>query len=146
MHIPFCKQACHYCDFHFSVSVKSAEPMAAAIAREAELRAEELKGQTVKTLYFGGGTPSLMTKEQLGAIIQSIRGQCTLAEDLEFTFEANPDDLKPGKTAELRALGANRLSIGLQSFDDDTLRWMNRAHNAAESLTCVKTAKAEGFD
>lgn len=120
--------------------------MAAAIAREAALRAPELKGHTVETLYFGGGTPSIMTAEQLGDVTRSIRAHYPLASDLEFTFEANPDDLKPDKTAELRALGANRLSIGLQSFDNDTLRWMNRAHNAAESLTCVKTAKAEGFD
>ncbi len=120
--------------------------MAAAIAREAALRAGELNGKKVETLYFGGGTPSLMTAGQLRTVTESIRKHYPLASDLEFTFEANPDDLKPAKTEELRALGANRLSIGLQSFDDRTLQWMNRAHSAAESLTCVKTAKARGFD
>lgn len=146
LHIPFCKQACHYCDFHFSTSMGHKEVTIQAIARELELRRNYLQGQEVKTIYFGGGTPSLLTQAELQLLLQTIKGLFIVSEDAEITLEANPDDLKPEKLQELRAAGINRLSIGLQSFHEPHLRLMNRAHNAAESLQCVKDAQATGFD
>lgn len=117
-----------------------------AIARELELRQSYLQGQEVKTIYFGGGTPSLLTQAELRLLLQTIKGLFIVSEDAEITLEANPDDLKPEKLQELRAAGINRLSIGLQSFHEPHLRLMNRAHNATESLQCVKDAQAAGFD
>lgn len=146
LHIPFCKQACHYCDFHFSTSMGHKEATIQAIARELELRQSYLQGQEVKTIYFGGGTPSLLTQAELRLLLQTIKGLFIVSEDAEITLEANPDDLKPEKLQELRAAGINRLSIGLQSFHEPHLRLMNRAHNATESLQCVKDAQAAGFD
>ncbi|PTX22523.1 oxygen-independent coproporphyrinogen-3 oxidase [Pontibacter mucosus] len=146
LHIPFCKQACHYCDFHFSTSMGHKEATIQAIARELELRRNYLQGQEVKTIYFGGGTPSLLTQAELQLLLETIKGLFIVSEDAEITLEANPDDLKPEKLQELRAAGINRLSIGLQSFHEPHLRLMNRAHNATESLQCVKDAQAAGFD
>ncbi|WP_276498502.1 radical SAM family heme chaperone HemW [Pontibacter litorisediminis] len=146
LHIPFCKQACHYCDFHFSTSMGHKAATIAAIARELELRQDYLQGQTVRTIYFGGGTPSLLTQQELELLLQTIKKLFIVSEDAEITLEANPDDLKPEKLRELRAAGINRLSIGLQSFHEPHLQLMNRAHNATESLQCVRDAQAAGFD
>ncbi|SFG70681.1 radical SAM family heme chaperone HemW [Pontibacter chinhatensis] len=146
LHIPFCKQACHYCDFHFSTSMGHKEVTIQAISRELELRRSYLQDQEVKTIYFGGGTPSLLTQAELQLLLQTIKGLFIVSEDAEITLEANPDDLKPEKLQELRAAGINRLSIGLQSFHEPHLRLMNRAHNATESLQCVRDAQAAGFD
>lgn len=117
-----------------------------AIARELALRQEYLQGQTVHTVYFGGGTPSLLTQAELRLLLQTIKDLFIVSEDVEITLEANPDDLSPAKLQELRDAGINRLSIGLQSFHEPHLRLMNRAHNATESLQCVKDAQAVGFD
>ncbi|WP_266203519.1 radical SAM family heme chaperone HemW [Pontibacter kalidii] len=146
LHIPFCKQACHYCDFHFSTSMGHKAATIAAIARELELRQEYLQGQTVHTIYFGGGTPSLLTQAELELLLQTIQKLFIVSGDVEITLEANPDDLSPEKLRELKAAGINRLSIGLQSFHEPHLRLMNRAHNATESLQCVHDAQAAGFD
>ncbi|MBC5994035.1 radical SAM family heme chaperone HemW [Pontibacter cellulosilyticus] len=146
LHIPFCKQACHYCDFHFSTSMGHKEATIQAIARELELRQDYLQGQEVRTIYFGGGTPSLLTQRELELLLQTIKRLFIVSEDAEITLEANPDDLKPEKLWELKAAGINRLSIGLQSFHEPHLRMMNRAHNATESLQCVRDAQAAGFD
>jgi oxygen-independent coproporphyrinogen III oxidase len=146
LHIPFCKQACHYCDFHFSTSMGHKEATIQAIARELEMRQDYLQGQTVHTIYFGGGTPSLLIQEELQLLLQTIKGLFIVSDDVEITLEANPDDLSPEKLQELRAAGINRLSIGLQSFHEPHLRMMNRAHNAMESLQCVQDAQAAGFD
>lgn len=146
LHIPFCKQACHYCDFHFSTSMGHKEATIQAIARELELRREYLQEQEVRTIYFGGGTPSLLTQAELYLLLQTIKGLFKVSEDAEITLEANPDDLSPEKLQELRAAGINRLSIGLQSFHEPHLRLMNRAHNATESLQCVRDAQTAGFD
>ncbi len=116
-----------------------------AIARELELRQDYLQGQTVETIYFGGGTPSLLSQAELELLLQTIRSSFIVSDDAEITLEANPDDLKPEKLHELKAAGINRLSIGLQSFHEPHLQLMNRAHNAAESLQCVKDAQAAGF-
>ncbi|WP_162051421.1 radical SAM family heme chaperone HemW [Pontibacter pamirensis] len=146
LHIPFCKQACHYCDFHFSTSMGLKEQTVQAIARELELRQEYLQGQPVHTIYFGGGTPSLLNQQELQLLLATIKQLFIVSENAEITLEANPDDLTPAKLQELRAAGINRLSIGLQSFHAPHLRMMNRAHSAAESLQCVKDAQAAGFD
>ena len=117
-----------------------------AIARELELRQGYLQGQPVHTIYFGGGTPSLLSQHELQLLLQTIRDLFKVSENAEITLEANPDDLSPEKLQELKAAGINRLSIGLQSFHEPHLRLMNRAHTATESLQCVKDAQATGFD
>jgi oxygen-independent coproporphyrinogen III oxidase len=117
-----------------------------AIARELELRRDYLQGQTIETIYFGGGTPSLLTQDELQLLLQTIKDLFIVSATAEISLEANPDDLKPEKLQELKAAGINRLSIGLQSFHEPHLRMMNRAHNATESLQCVKDAQAAGFD
>ncbi|MER2999011.1 radical SAM family heme chaperone HemW [Pontibacter populi] len=146
LHIPFCKQACHYCDFHFSTSMGHKSATVDAIARELQLRQNYLQDQTIETIYFGGGTPSLLTQQELELLLQTIRSLFIVADNAEITLEANPDDLSPEKLQELKSAGINRLSIGLQSFHEPHLRMMNRAHNATESLQCVKDAQAAGFD
>ncbi len=117
-----------------------------AIARELALRQDYLQGQLVQTIYFGGGTPSLLNKQELQLLLQTIRELFIVSEEVEITLEANPDDLTPAKLQELRAAGINRLSIGLQSFHEPHLRLMNRAHTAAESINSVQDAQAAGFD
>ncbi|WP_299818128.1 radical SAM family heme chaperone HemW [uncultured Pontibacter sp.] len=146
LHIPFCKQACHYCDFHFSTSMGLKEKTIQAIAQELELRKNYLQDQAVKTIYFGGGTPSLLTQDELQLLLQTINRLFIVSDNAEITLEANPDDLSPEKLQELKAAGIHRLSIGLQSFHEPHLRMMNRAHNATESLQCVRDAQAAGFD
>jgi oxygen-independent coproporphyrinogen III oxidase len=146
LHIPFCKQACHYCDFHFSTSMGHKTITIDAIAHELALRSHYLQGQTVETIYFGGGTPSLLTQPELELLLQTINSLFIVSENAEITLEANPDDLSPEKLHELKAAGINRLSIGLQSFHGPHLQMMNRAHNAMESLQCVKDAQAAGFN
>ncbi|WP_460919299.1 radical SAM family heme chaperone HemW [Pontibacter brevis] len=146
LHIPFCKQACHYCDFHFSTSMGLKEQTVQAIASELKLRQDYLQGQPVRTIYFGGGTPSLLNRQELQLLLATIKQLFIVSEDAEITLEANPDDLSPAKLQELRMAGVNRLSIGLQSFHAPHLQMMNRAHNATESLQCVKDAQAAGFD
>ncbi len=132
IHIPFCKQACFYCDFHFSVSLKRKEEMIKAIVIELRLRKDELKNN-VETIYFGGGTPSLLTTDELKFLIDIIYQNYKVIEDPEITIEANPDDFTEGKIKELAATKINRLSIGVQSFFDDDLQFMNRAHKAEEA-------------
>ncbi|WP_089318186.1 radical SAM family heme chaperone HemW [Pontibacter ummariensis] len=146
LHIPFCKQACHYCDFHFSTSMGLKEQTVRAIARELTLRQDYLQGQAVRTIYFGGGTPSLLSKQELQLLLATTKQLFKVSEEVEITLEANPDDLTPDKLQELREAGVNRLSIGLQSFHASHLQLMNRAHHAQESLQCVKDAQAAGFD
>jgi oxygen-independent coproporphyrinogen-3 oxidase len=116
------------------------------IARELKLRQEYLQGQPVHTIYFGGGTPSLLNQHELQLLLATIKRLYIVSEDAEITLEANPDDLTPTKLQELKAAGVNRLSIGLQSFHESHLQLMNRAHNASESLQCIKDAQAAGFD
>lgn len=144
IHIPFCKQACHYCDFHFSTNTSQFQTMTSLIAREAILRKDFLKGETINTIYFGGGTPSLSKPEWLEEILWAIHANFNL-ELLEVTLEANPDDLTPTKLAEWKNLGIDRLSLGIQSFQDEVLQFYNRAHNSRESLAAIEMARAAGF-
>ncbi|MEO6915307.1 MAG: radical SAM family heme chaperone HemW [Chitinophagaceae bacterium] len=145
IHIPFCRKACHYCNFHFSTSLQLQSEMVGSILEEIALRRSYLGGDRVETIYFGGGTPSLLSPEELKAILGKLGQTFEIAADAEITFEANPDDITPAKLDDWRAAGINRLSIGVQSFFDEDLRWMNRAHGAAQSLQCLQDAEAAGF-
>ncbi|MFV5693944.1 radical SAM family heme chaperone HemW [Flavobacterium sp. LB3P122] len=149
IHIPFCKQACHYCDFHFSTSMKKKEEMVLAIAKEIKLRKSEFENdpseseqakQTVETIYFGGGTPSVLTSEEINFLIAEVYKNYKVSENPEITLEANPDDLSSERIVELSKSRINRLSIGIQSFFEDDLQLMNRAHNSAEAQKCLAEA------
>ena len=140
IHIPFCKQACHYCDFHFSTSMKKKDEMVLAMAKEIKLRKSEFQNESVATIYFGGGTPSRLSIADLRFLIATIYEQYTIVEKPEITLEANPDDLSESYLLELKAIGVNRLSIGIQSFFEDDLKLMNRAHNSEEAKKCLEIA------
>lgn len=140
IHIPFCKQACHYCDFHFSTSMKKKEQMVLALAKEIELRKSEFQDEVIETIYFGGGTPSRFTIEDLRLLIDEVYKNYEITQYPEITIEANPDDLSEDYLIELKKIGINRLSIGIQSFFEDDLELMNRAHNSAEANTCLEIA------
>lgn len=142
LHIPFCKKACHYCDFHFSTSLKNKKPLLKALAQEVVLRADEFKNKKVETIYFGGGTPSVLEVDEVSEIIKIIREHYQVVAKPEITLEANPDDLTDAKIKDLAQTEINRLSIGVQSFGDKELQMMNRAHNAAEVKKCLQTAGA----
>jgi oxygen-independent coproporphyrinogen III oxidase len=146
IHIPFCKKACHYCNFHFSTSLRYKNSMLKAIEKELAERKHYLDNRTVSSVYFGGGTPSLLTADEINSIWKVIKANYELDNDLEITLEANPDDLGPEKLKELKAkTKINRLSIGIQSFRDEDLIYMNRAHSAAEAKECIGNALALGF-
>jgi oxygen-independent coproporphyrinogen-3 oxidase len=140
IHIPFCKQACHYCDFHFSTSLKKKDEMILALAKEIEMRKSEFQDEVVETIYFGGGTPSRLQIADLRLQIDSIYQNYTVSQNPEITLEANPDDLSIDYLIELSKIGINRLSIGIQSFFEDDLKMMNRAHNSAEAMKCLEEA------
>jgi oxygen-independent coproporphyrinogen-3 oxidase len=140
IHIPFCKQACHYCDFHFSTSLKKKDEMVLALAKEISLRATEFKDEVVETIYFGGGTPSILEIQDLRFLIDEVYRNYTVAENPEITVEANPDDLTETRIIELSQNKINRLSIGIQSFFEDDLKLMNRVHNSAEAKKCLEIA------
>ena len=140
IHIPFCKQACHYCDFHFSTSMKKKDEMVLALAKEISMRKEEFKNDIVETIYFGGGTPSILTIEDLRLLIDEVFKNYNVIENPEITVEANPDDLDNETIRQLANSSINRLSIGIQSFFEDDLKMMNRAHNAEEAKKCLEEA------
>jgi oxygen-independent coproporphyrinogen III oxidase len=146
IHIPFCKQACHYCDFHFSTSLKYKTELLQALTHEIKLQKNYLQGETIETIYFGGGTPSLLSEIEISKIINTITELHTVASGAEITLEANPDDLDKEKVKALARTPVNRLSIGLQSFFDDDLQWMNRAHRGAEAESSVKRAQDAGLE
>ena len=140
LHIPFCKQACYYCDFHFSTSLKKKEEMLLALKTELLFRKHELQGQTVETIYFGGGTPSLLSIDELNSLIDEVHKNYSVSTNPEITLEANPDDLTVKRINDLNNTSINRLSIGIQSFFEDDLKSMNRAHNAQEAKQCLEEA------
>jgi oxygen-independent coproporphyrinogen-3 oxidase len=140
IHIPFCKQACHYCDFHFSTSLKKKDAMVLALAKEIELRKKEFNNDVVETIYFGGGTPSILAVADLKFLIDTVYSNYSVIENPEITVEANPDDLTKERIVELSNSKINRLSIGIQSFFEDDLKLMNRAHNSAEARECLEFA------
>lgn len=145
IHIPFCKQACYYCDFHFSVNTDIKAELVKAIIHELELQAHYLGGEPLETIYFGGGTPSLLTEDELDAILNAIYKMQPVATNPEITLEANPDDLTQEKLNIFSKVGVNRLSIGVQSFDNKVLKFLNRAHTAGEATKCIEVAHQVGI-
>lgn len=146
LHFPFCKQACHYCNFHFVTSLRGKDALLAALHREIERQSGYLGGADIETVYFGGGTPSLLTDAEINGLFEALHRYHRIREDAEVTLEANPDDLNTAYLKALRGTPVNRLSIGIQSFSDADLRYMNRAHNADEAANCVFLAQDAGFD
>lgn len=140
IHIPFCKQACHYCDFHFSTSMKKKDEMVLALAKEIAMRKNEFSTEIVETIYFGGGTPSVLSNDEINFLISEVYNNYKVVENPEITLEANPDDLSTERIFELSKSPINRLSIGIQSFYEEDLKMMNRAHNSAEAINCLTEA------
>lgn len=145
LHIPFCKKACHYCDFHFSTSRQQEEMVIAAMHREIILRRDFLS-VPLSSIYFGGGTPSLLSAETISDLLQTIHKQFSIWRDPEITLEANPDDVSPARAIAWKKAGINRISLGVQSFRNEWLQWMNRAHHAEQSVQAIKDLQVAGFD
>lgn len=147
IHIPFCKQKCTYCDFHFSTTFeKYRSDMIDAIVKEIENRKDYLGKQVVKTIYFGGGTPSLLSKNELQKLLSTIYKLFEVVNDVEISLEANPDDINPENLEVWKSEKINRLSIGIQSFKKSDLEWMNRAHSVEDAFQCVSLAQEYGFN
>jgi len=145
VHIPFCKKACFYCDFHFSISRKTQPDVVKSIISEMEMRKNMLERNAVKSVYFGGGTPSILTLGEIENILNQAYTLFEVEDTAEITLECNPDDLDEQYLKGLKDLGFNRLSIGIQSFNDDHLQWMNRSHNNTQSMKCIESAAEVGF-
>ena len=156
IHIPFCKQACNYCNFHFSTSLQLKNELIEALVKEIELAPKPLINkadpeniiqckETIKTLYFGGGTPSILEIEDLILLFSALKDRFIFDSNIEITLEANPDDISPQRLALWKQIGINRLSVGIQSFLEEELVWMNRAHTAKESLQCIDEIIEAGF-
>lgn len=144
IHIPFCKQACHYCDFHFSTSMKKKDEMVLALAKELQLRKDEFQYDAefpcIETIYFGGGTPSVLNVEDIKLLIDTVRQNYPVSQNPEITLEANPDDLSEENLKAFAAIGINRLSIGIQSFFEEDLKLMHRAHDSVQAKKCLELA------
>jgi oxygen-independent coproporphyrinogen-3 oxidase len=145
IHIPFCKQACHYCNFHFSTSLKYKRELVDALCKEIVIQKDFLNTKTLESIYFGGGTPSLLDEEDLDKIFSSLQQHFSFAPTIETTLEANPDDLNKNKLKILADSPVNRLSIGVQSFFEEDLRYFNRAHNSKEATNSILDAQDTGF-
>jgi oxygen-independent coproporphyrinogen-3 oxidase len=146
LHIPFCKQACHYCDFHFSTLLPQREAVLAALVQELELQRDYLAGEQLSSVYFGGGTPSLLTEKELDTLFTAIHKNFSVHPQAEITLEANPDDLDLYTLNVLHESPVNRLSIGIQSFREEDLKLMNRAHQVQQARDCLRLAKEVGFE
>jgi len=146
IHIPYCKQQCTYCNFHFRIVQNDKAEMLKSIKKEIEMRQAYLNGTTISSIYFGGGTPSILNKEELNSLVNTLYRHFTIDTEAEITLECNPDDLNTKMLSDLKEIGINRLSIGIQSFDDADLKFMNRSHNVKEALECIRLAKKAGFD
>ncbi|MBC7535817.1 MAG: radical SAM family heme chaperone HemW [Ferruginibacter sp.] len=147
IHIPFCRQACTYCNFHFSTALAQKDNLLAAIVKEIIIANNFIaSGETIDSIYFGGGTPSLLTKDELMLIIDALHATFQISKNAEITLEANPDDINKKILDDWLAIGINRLSLGVQSFNEAELRWMNRAHTARESLQSIDEIIASGLN
>lgn len=144
LHIPFCKKACNYCNFHFSTNQQKLEELVHALAEEIKLQQHYLS-DTVETIYFGGGTPSLLKPAHINLLLNTIQQYFKINPAAEITLEANPDDINPLILKEWKNLGINRLSIGIQSFHEADLQWMGRAHNALQARDCIQLAQEAGI-
>ncbi|NUM32375.1 MAG: radical SAM family heme chaperone HemW [Bacteroidetes bacterium] len=150
IHIPYCKKSCFYCDFHFSVNKKNIGEMVQAIKNEIEYFGKNQQyffdtDEKINTIYFGGGTPSLLTPIELAEILNKIYKNYNISQKIEITLEANPDNLTAEYCQNLKEIGINRLSIGIQSFFDEHLKWMNRSHNSEQALNCIENAQKSGL-
>lgn len=145
LHIPFCRQACAYCNFHFTTSLRFKDDLVAAIIKEIALQKKFLEGESIATIYFGGGTPSLLAVDDCRKILETLQQNFEIEEGAEITLEANPDDVNKEKLSGWKEAGINRLSIGIQSFFEHDLRWMNRAHNSLQARQCIEDSLAAGF-
>ena len=146
VHIPWCRKVCIYCDFHFTVSTRNKLELLDCMLKELILQNKFLGNEIIDTIYFGGGTPSVLNPEELSKILGNIYSVYNVSKNVEITLEANPDDLSMIYLRDIRALGINRLSIGIQSFFDDDLEWMNRRHNKNQSIKCIEDSKKSGFN
>ncbi len=146
IHIPFCKKACNYCDFHFSTQLNKKSQLVQSILTELEIRKDYLQGDPIQTIYFGGGTPSLLSEYELSKIFEVIYQNFPVSDNAEITFEANPDDLELNKIQALKYTPINRFSIGVQSFFEEDLIWMNRSHNAYQAISGIKNLQKEGYE
>ncbi|HYJ38534.1 MAG TPA: radical SAM family heme chaperone HemW [Chitinophagaceae bacterium] len=145
IHIPFCKQACVYCNFHFSTSTQLKNDFLQALLKEISARKDYLQGESIETIYFGGGSPSLLSQDEIEIILNEINKKFVVESPAEITLEANPDDINKEKALAWKRLGVNRLSLGVQSFYDDDLKWMNRAHTAQQSVNSIEMVREAGF-
>ena len=145
-HIPFCKKACHYCNFFFTTSLRFREKLVPALIQEMELRPKYIEGQTIQSIYFGGGTPSVLPASDIQLLIDAVYDRYELDRNVEITIEANPDDLTYDYLLSLKDTEINRLSIGIQSFHDDELKWMNRAHDSMEAEKSLELCRKLNFD
>jgi len=146
IHIPFCKQKCHYCNFYSTASSKNRDQLVDSIILELQIKKKYLNNNTLETIYFGGGTPSILTNSELERMFTAITSNYVISNKCEITFEANPDDINSDKLDQFISLGINRLSIGIQSFDDSILKSLNRVHSATEAIKSVELAKSKGID
>jgi len=146
IHIPFCKKACHYCNFHFSTTLHLKNELITSLVSEIELRKTYFSSEIIETIYFGGGTPSILDVSDLEKIIHAVHKNFKVADKIELTLEANPDDLQKEKINTFSKIGVNRLSIGIQSFFDEDLLFMNRTHNGSEAVSCIHNALESGID
>lgn len=145
IHIPFCKQACYYCDFHFSTNVKQVDQLIEAIVIELRIQKPYLETEKIDTIYLGGGTPSILPIPEIEKILAGVNHNYSTSDKPEITAEANPDDLTEEKLKGLKALGINRLSIGIQSFQDELLKFLNRAHDSSTAIKSYRLARVLGF-
>jgi oxygen-independent coproporphyrinogen-3 oxidase len=146
IHIPFCKKACHYCNFHFSTTLHLKNELITSLVSEIELRKTYFSSEIIETIYFGGGTPSILDVSDLEKIIHAVHKNFKVADKIELTLEANPDDLQKEKINAFSKIGVNRLSIGIQSFFDEDLLFMNRTHNGSEAVSSIHNALESGID
>ena len=144
IHIPYCQKACHYCNFHFSTTLNTVPDMVAAIKKELFLRKNEI-GEPVETIYFGGGTPSILETRQLSEIIDTIYKNYDLRSNLELTLEANPENITPLYSEEIKKAGVNRISLGVQSFEDEILKFLNRSHSSDQVRSSVDHLRSAGI-
>jgi len=145
IHIPFCKQRCTYCDFYTEVAPQFIPPIIDSMIKEIDIRKDYLQNSIINTIYFGGGTPSILHSGQFSDLFEAINNRYQVSKDAEITFEANPDDITPEFLESIRSLPFNRLSIGIQSFDDDDLKRINRRHTSKQAVEAVARAQAAGF-
>lgn len=145
IHIPFCRKACHYCNFHFSTTLHQKNALLDALLKEIRLSADKA-GPQIGTVYFGGGTPSMLEAGELSRLLDAVRLHFPVTAEAEYTLEANPDDIHPQNLASWKSMDINRLSLGIQSFRNEDLRWMNRSHDAAQALRSLDLIAEAGFN